>query len=137
MHIRNVIRHYHRRIIPAVKNGAGIDKTIYQYYYIDNAILIDNLPSGYDREGETAVRISICVGSSCHLKGSREVVELLERLIGQYGVGDRVELAGTFCMGRCQSGVSVLVENTAYSVLPETVEAFFISVVLPAVDGQP
>lgn len=83
------------------------------------------------------MRISICVGSSCHLKGSREVVELLERLIGQYGVGDRVELAGTFCMGRCQSGVSVLIENKAYSVLPETAEAFFSSVVLSALHGQP
>jgi NADH:ubiquinone oxidoreductase subunit E len=71
------------------------------------------------------------------LKGSREVVERLERLISQYGLADRVELAGTFCMGRCQSGVSVLVENTAYSVLPETAEAFFTSVVLPTLGGQP
>ena len=83
------------------------------------------------------MRISICVGSSCHLKDSREVVELLERLIGQYGVGGRVELTGTFCMGRCQSGVSVLVDDTAYSVLPETAEAFFNSVVLPALRSQP
>ena len=82
------------------------------------------------------MQISICVGSSCHLKGSREVVERLERLINQYGLADRVELAGTFCMGRCQSGVSVLVENTAYSVLPETAEAFFTSVVLPALHSQ-
>lgn len=78
------------------------------------------------------MRISICVGSSCHLKGSREVVELLQRLIEQNGVAKQVELAGTFCMGRCQSGVSVLVENTAYSVLPETAEAFFTTVILPA-----
>jgi len=136
MHIRNIIWYYPRWVIPAEK-GAGIDKTPYQYYYIDIVISIVNQPFGHTRKGESTVRISICVGSSCHLKGSREVVELLERLIGQYGVGDRVELAGTFCMGRCQSGVSVLVENTAYSVLPETAEAFFTSVVLPALHGQP
>lgn len=82
------------------------------------------------------MRISICVGSSCHLKGSREVVERLERLIAQHGLADRVELSGTFCLGRCQSGVSVLVDDAAYSVLPETVEAFFASVVLPALGSQ-
>ncbi|MEN6340332.1 MAG: (2Fe-2S) ferredoxin domain-containing protein [Clostridiaceae bacterium] len=83
------------------------------------------------------MRISICVGSSCHLKGSREVVERLERLIGQYGLNGRVELTGTFCMGRCQNGVSVMVEDMAYSVLPETAAEFFASVVLPTLRRQP
>lgn len=82
------------------------------------------------------MRISICVGSSCHLKGSREVVERLERLIGQHDLAGRVELTGTFCLGRCQSGVSVLVDGAAYSVLPETAESFFASVVLPALENQ-
>jgi len=83
------------------------------------------------------VRISICVGSSCHLKGSREVVERLEQLIGQHNLAGRVELTGTFCLGRCKSGVSVLVDGAAYSVLPETAEEFFASVVLPALKSQP
>ena len=80
------------------------------------------------------MQISICVGSSCHLKGSRLIVEHLQQLVNENGLSGRVELTGTFCMGRCQDGVSVLVEGTPYSVSPQTVEAFFTSVVLPALN---
>jgi len=51
------------------------------------------------------LNVTICIGSSCHLKGSREVVEKLQELLGDYGLKDRVDLAGSFCMGHCQEGV--------------------------------
>ena len=40
--------------------------------------------------------ITVCIGSSCHIKGSRQVVERLQYRISESGIGDRVELAGTF-----------------------------------------
>ena len=48
------------------------------------------------------MKITVCIGSSCHIKGSRQVVEQLQELIREKDLGDRVELAGTFCMGQCQ-----------------------------------
>ena len=54
------------------------------------------------------MKITVCIGSSCHVKGSRSVVEQLQALIAQHALGDKVELAGTFCMGHCQQGVCVL-----------------------------
>ena len=45
------------------------------------------------------MKITVCIGSSCHIKGSRQVVEELQRLISENNVGDKVELSGTFCMG--------------------------------------
>ena len=48
------------------------------------------------------MKVTVCIGSSCHIKGSRQVVEQLQYLINEAGVGDEVELAGTFCMGKCQ-----------------------------------
>ena len=45
------------------------------------------------------MKITVCIGSSCHLKGSRQVVEQLQNMIAKENLGDRVELAGTFCMG--------------------------------------
>lgn len=76
------------------------------------------------------MKITVCIGSSCHLKGSRYVVESLQKLIADNGVEDKVELAGTFCMGRCKEGVCVTVDDTFYSVTPDSVEEFFKNDVL-------
>lgn len=76
------------------------------------------------------IRITVCIGSSCHIKGSRQVVEALQRLIGEHNLGDNVELGGTFCMGECQKGVCVTVNDSFYSVTPDTVEEFFEKEVL-------
>ena len=71
------------------------------------------------------MKVTVCIGSSCHIKGSRQVVEQLQYLIGENNLGDKVELGGTFCMGKCQQGVCVTVDDTFYSVTPENVEEFF------------
>ena len=76
------------------------------------------------------LKITVCIGSSCHIKGSRQVVEQLQYLIAENKLGDKVELGGTFCMGKCQQGVCVTVNDAFYSVTPETVEEFFAKEIL-------
>ena len=71
------------------------------------------------------MKVTVCIGSSCHIKGSRQVVERLQHLIAQEKLGDRVELGGTFCMGQCQKGVCVTVDDRFFSVSPDTVDGFF------------
>lgn len=71
------------------------------------------------------MKITVCIGSSCHIKGSRQVVEQLQQLISENNLKDRVELAGTFCMGKCQQGVCVTVDDVFHSVSPDTVKDFF------------
>lgn len=71
------------------------------------------------------MKVTICIGSSCHLKGSRQVVERLQSLVNENALTDYVELGGTFCMGKCQQGVCVTVDDEFYSVSPETVDTFF------------
>lgn len=71
------------------------------------------------------MKVTVCIGSSCHIKGSRRVVEGLQTLIAENNLGEQVELGGTFCMGRCQNGVCVSVEDEVFSVTPETVVDFF------------
>ena len=51
--------------------------------------------------------------------------ETLNRLIGEYNVKDKVELGGTFCMGKCQQSVCVAIEDEIFSVSPDTAESFF------------
>ena len=71
------------------------------------------------------LKITVCIGSSCHIKGSRSVVEQLQYLIAENNLGDKVDLGGTFCMGKCQQGVCVTIGEEFFSVTPETVTDFF------------
>lgn len=71
------------------------------------------------------MKITVCIGSSCHIKGSRQVIEQLQWLISENNLGDKVELDGTFCMGECQKGVCVKADGKFFSVTPETVHEFF------------
>lgn len=74
--------------------------------------------------------ISICIGSSCHLKGSKQIVERLQQLVTANRLDDKVTLKGAFCMGNCVNGVCVKINDTIHSVSPETADEFFNKEVL-------
>ena len=76
------------------------------------------------------MKITVCIGSSCHIKGSRQVVETINRMINENGLSDKVELGGTVCLGRCGQHVSVSIDEEFFSVNPEKVEEFFKSEIL-------
>ena len=71
------------------------------------------------------MKVNICIGSSCHIKGSRQIVEQFRDLIEKNNIGDKIELAGNFCMGKCQQGVCVSVDDKLHSVTPESAKDFF------------
>ena len=77
------------------------------------------------------MKVTVCIGSSCHLKGSRQVVERLQKLIADNNLQYKVELGGTFCMGKCQEGVCVNVNDEFHSVSPQSVDNFFKTAILP------
>ena len=79
------------------------------------------------------VKITVCIGSSCHIKGSRLIVQQLQTLIEENNLQDKVSLNGTFCMGRCQKEVSVSVDEELYSLTPENTKEFFEKYVLSRV----
>ena len=76
------------------------------------------------------MKITVCIGSSCHIKGSRQVVETINRLMKEHDVKDKIELGGTFCLGMCQQSVCVSIDEEIFSVSPETAEDFFKKEVL-------
>lgn len=55
--------------------------------------------------------VSVCVGSSCHLKGSYQVISLLREAIEKHGLQDKVEVAASFCLGHCTDGVCMKVDE--------------------------
>ena len=77
--------------------------------------------------------IGVCVGSSCHLKGSYDVIEKLKETIKKYNVEDKVELQASFCLGRCAEGVTVKVDDDRFlsNVNKDNIEEIFASELYP------
>ena len=71
------------------------------------------------------MKVTICIGSACHLKGSREISAKLQKWVAETGLSDQVDLNGAFCTGNCDHGVCVTVEGELYSLKPEDTEEFF------------
>jgi NADH:ubiquinone oxidoreductase subunit E len=77
------------------------------------------------------LKVKICIGSACHLKGSRQVVEQMQYLIDTNNLKDKIDLSGEFCMNKCTNeGVNVLVDDEHFCVKPEQVKQFFTDVLL-------
>lgn len=72
------------------------------------------------------MRVTICIGSACHLKGSREIIQKMQELVKAKGVSGTVDLNGAFCSGNCvKDGVCVTVDGELFAVKPEETEEFF------------
>ena len=82
--------------------------------------------------------IQICVGSSCHLKGSEKIVGLFQEAIAERKLENEVTLAGSFCTGRCnREGVTITVDGTVYTgIKPENFRTFFDDKVLKKISGE-
>lgn len=84
------------------------------------------------------VFVQICVGSSCHLRGSEEVVNRMRRAVEEYHLEDEVILSGSFCVGKCNRvGVTVQVNDDIHvGVTPENFKDFFREKILPIVESE-
>lgn len=82
--------------------------------------------------------IQICVGSSCHLKGSEKIVELFQNAVAQNHLDGDITLAGSFCTGRCNRvGVTVTVDDDIFTgVTPENFKDFFDDKVLKKLKAE-
>ena len=84
------------------------------------------------------VFIQVCVGSSCHLKGSQDIVELLEKAVQEHQIEDEVVLSGSFCIGQCNRvGVTVQVNDDVHvGVTRDNFRDFFKEHILDVVDRE-
>lgn len=71
--------------------------------------------------------IQVCVGSSCHLKGSPEIVELLQNAVTEHHLENEITLVGSFCIGKCNRvGVTVQVDDNIHTgITKENFKEFF------------
>jgi len=72
------------------------------------------------------VDIRVCVGTSCHLNGSYNVVQEIQQLIEEHSLHEEIEFEAVFCAKQCQAtGVSIKVNDDSYRVEPTQVNEFF------------
>ncbi len=77
------------------------------------------------------IEINVCIGTSCHLNGSYNVVQTFQQLIEEYSLHDNIEFKANFCMKQCQNkGVSVSIDGESYRIEAENTREFFQSKVL-------
>ena len=81
--------------------------------------------------------VFVCVGSSCHLKGSYEVIELLTKRVKEEHLENQIELKGTFCLGKCGvAGVSIKVDDEIITgVTPQNFDDVFNTHILSKIKG--
>ena len=82
--------------------------------------------------------VQICVGSSCHLKGSPEIVALFQRAVEEHCLERDVTLLGSFCIGMCnREGVTVQIDDTVHTgVTKSNFESFFRKHVLDQIEKE-
>ena len=73
------------------------------------------------------VEVRVCVGTSCHLNGSYNVVQDIQQLIEQHSLHEQLNFEAIFCMKQCQAkGVSIKVDNKEFRIEPNQVKDFFV-----------
>ena len=82
--------------------------------------------------------VQICVGSSCHLKGSQEIVTLMQKAVEDYNLDGDVVLTGSFCIGKCnREGVTVQVDDEVYTgITPQNFKEFFTNNILNVIENE-
>ena len=82
--------------------------------------------------------VQVCVGSSCHIKGSPDIVELLEKSIAEHQLQDEITLCGSFCIGKCnRNGVTVQVDDDIHTgIAKENFKDFFEENILSKIRNE-
>ena len=82
------------------------------------------------------ITVSVCVGSSCHVRGSRQIIEHLQGVLHARGLDDQVDLRAEFCLGHCMQGPNVRVNDEIIGhVSPDGVDDLVEQYIVPHLRG--
>jgi NADH:ubiquinone oxidoreductase subunit E len=83
--------------------------------------------------------VTVCVGSSCHIKGSRQIIVRFNELLKESGLEEKIELQGSFCMERCGEGLNWQIDDQPISSknVEEAIRTFTEKVLGPAPGKKP
>jgi NADH:ubiquinone oxidoreductase subunit E len=77
------------------------------------------------------VELCVCIGSSCHIKGSFNVIQTFQQLIEEKSLHEKINFKSGFCMKQCSNtGVAVSVDGAIHQVSPDKAGEFFTTQVI-------
>ncbi|MDD4766967.1 MAG: NAD(P)H-dependent oxidoreductase subunit E [Desulfotomaculaceae bacterium] len=80
--------------------------------------------------------IQVCVGSSCFLRGSKNIITEIKNLIVHYQLDDIVTLKGNFCLEKCSDGVTIMIGEKMFTkVTSDNIVELFENEVFSALYG--
>lgn len=86
-------------------------------------------------EGGYKMNILVCIGSSCHVRGSYEIMNNLKAMMTEKDLDSQVQVKVAFCLGYCKAGVTIKVdEQLVTGVTRENLTEVFNKYVLKKVD---
>lgn len=62
--------------------------------------------------GEAALQVTVCVGTSCHVRGAQTLLRKLIAQVEESGIVDAVDVKASFCHEACDRGPTVVVGDT-------------------------
>jgi NADH-quinone oxidoreductase subunit G len=95
-------------------NSEIAEHHLHTYYYSRRRIS-DEMIRIQEAKSAQKVDIAVCVGTSCYLKGSYDLLQELLELTKEYGVEDRVSVGATFCLERCTEGPNIRINEEVFS----------------------
>lgn len=84
-------------------------------------------------QGGIVMVLRVCMGSSCYIKGSNEIITIFRGLLKEHNIEDKVDFGGEFCLGNCVKGVSVKLDEEIHSVSKDNAKEFFLENILEMV----
>ena len=110
-------------------NGEKAHAALHTTYGERRRIHGDSISLG-DNHTAKQLEVAVCVGTSCYIKGSYDLLQNLGQRLREAKLNDRVDLKATFCFENCGGGINVKVGDTLYSGMsPAKTESLFAKIV--------
>jgi len=71
--------------------------------------------------GADKVKVGVCLGTNCYLKGSQHVLNAVLRHTDEKGLENRLDVRASFCFERCEHGPNASIDGAVYTCTPESI----------------
>jgi NADH-quinone oxidoreductase subunit G len=90
--------------------GEKAHHLLHTSYQSRHRIADESLPL-MESKTEDKLRVSVCLGTNCFVKGSQDVLNAVLRHAEQNGLEGRIDVRAGFCFEKCESGPTVMIDG--------------------------
>lgn len=91
-------------------NGHRAHELLHTEYSSKRRMMASAMPLTGATDGD-AVKVKVCVGTNCFLKGSQQMLKNLVHFVDENNLMGLVDVSATFCLGECAHGPNVSVND--------------------------